>query len=365
MLRAPTSSAFLTVMLVMLGVFAPSAHAATGRSVASPETMARIQKTLPAAKGMQADAGAAALVDLMLHVPASVRFALARPATAYDEVRLAPINHQTAVSAAFAAKLRETTTLSLAPETEALGARLLQPKESAAPALAAANTGAMRPEGRRVGAVSDEGRVFWYSMGASALTSLGIRVFLFFPAVLIALSFAAFGASLGPVAMMVMLVGLFGGIAVIDAALAALAGAFVFDSMSRYYDGNFLGAFLGQAFGTGIAVAAVGIMVGFGALYIAGINAVVQFVGTQIIGAVVALSVLGIMPVVVLGFFATVVFPAMGGAWGLALTARPIEGFKIDPTWDPELLTERARPKGLEKADRRVFAPLRVAIPGT
>lgn len=375
-------------------LLATSGASATATAVVerAPKTaLERIEASLPAAKeirksGVRTDMGQVALVDLMLHAPLTMRFAIEAPKTPYDEVRLAPLEVKTRASTQLLRRLSSSheRTLAMRPETKALSVRLRQPSavatpaisqagasialaRAAAPGLAAVKKPApqQRPAGRRVGAVADEGRVFWYAMGASALTSLGTRVFLFFPALILTVPIAMVGAAFGPVATAVMFVGLVGGIAAIDAALAALAGAFVFDSMSRFYEASFIAGFVGQVLGTAVATAAIGVMVGFGLLYIGGVNALVQFVGTQILVGITALSILGLMPVVVLGFFATVVLPAVGGAWAMSVTATPIEGFEIDPTWDPEPLVQRANPRELRRKERQVFAPIRVAIPGT
>lgn len=359
--------------LVATSLVAPAALATAKRTALPTTALERVERTLPAAKGIRTDEGRVALVDLMLHAPVNMRFALDAPATAYDEVRLSPLQVKTSATQQLIRRLSSSSerTLAMRPETKILSAKLGQPSDVATPAithLAAASTAKaapQRPAGRRVGAVADEGRVFWYAMGASALTSLGTRVFLFFPALLLTVPIAMVGAAFGPVATAVMFVGLIGGIAAIDAALAALAGAFVFDSMSRFYEASFIAGFVGQILGSAVAAAAIGVMVGFGLLYIGGVNALVQFVGTQILIGITALSILGLMPVVVLGFFATVVLPAVGGAWAMSVTATPIEGFEVDPTWDPEPMVQRANPRELRRDERRVFTPIRVAIPGT
>jgi|GEM_PF-1937737 len=226
------------------------------------------------------------------------------------------------------------------------------------------------PGASRAPRVRGESRIFWYALGASALASLASRFVSIGPAVV---AFAAFflitsNAAVAPALAALLLGGLFAGYISIDAAIAALAGSFVFNSLSKHYKSNFWSGFLGQMAGNALAVSAIGLMVGFGLLYSSGVEAMAQFLAADFAQAVSTFSFIGLMPVAIISLFISVAVPAVTGAWGLSMGAKPADGFSVDPTWK---MTPKAARRGLDAvaplSRTKAYAPPRftLLIPGT
>lgn len=221
----------------------------------------------------------------------------------------------------------------------------------------------------RVSSFRDESRVFWFSAGASAVTSLAARVLLIIPAWIgVAFAQAASAALLGPVASFILVLGIVGAYTVGESAAAALVSGLVFDNSSRFYTSSFLPTFAGHLAGNAIAAGVLWLSVGFGGMLLYGLDAISAFTTGTAVGAVTVFSILGAMPVFVVAFLASVALPAVLGTWALAATARPREGFVIDPTWRPAAggrrsSVERALPEDRERVPLRTLVT--VAIPGT
>ncbi|MCP4502750.1 MAG: hypothetical protein GY822_22620 [Deltaproteobacteria bacterium] len=207
--------------------------------------------------------------------------------------------------------------------------------------------------GARVPRLKDDGRVFWYAMGASALASLATRFLSIGPGIFALAGIAVLGMSspVPPLITVIIVGALLAGYLTVDAAIAALAGSFVFDSVSKYYRSHFLSGFMGQMLGNALAVSAVGLMVGFGLFYTTGIDAMAQFLAADFSQAVSVFSSIGLMPVAIVGLFVSIALPAIAGAWGLSISASPAKGFGVDPSW--KIKEKRGVNKRADDADRR------------
>lgn len=274
-------------------------------------------------------------------VPAHVRLALDVEKSPYPEVQLFPLAEVDAL--------------------EGQGRRLAQ--TSRAPALSSTASRA------RVSSAPDESRAFWLTAGASAVTSLGARVLLILPAWLgIGFAQAAATSLLGPVASLVLILGVVGAYTFAESALAAFASTLVFDNASSTYTSSFPASFAGHLMGNTLAAGVLWLSVGFGGMLLFGLDALSAFTTGAIFGALGVFSVLGAMPVFVVAFLASVALPAVFGTWATATTARAREGFVIDPTWRPDEERRRSSVDGALPDDRS-RPPMRtlftIAIPGT
>lgn len=218
------------------------------------------------------------------------------------------------------------------------------------------------PKLRRVHSFQEDTRVFWYATGAAAITSLATRVLLAIPGFFVLGITLAAGSVLPPVASWVLLVGAVAGWAIIDSALSALAGSFVYDRVSKFYTSSFLPGFAGQLAGATLAGGVLWLTMGFGLMLTTGLELITPFTLQGALTTVQLFSALGVMPALVVAFLASVALPAVMGTWALAVTARPKDGYVIDRSWRP-LDKPRA---SLSRADRdRLFVPpvLTLAFP--
>lgn len=293
--------------------------------------------------------------------PAPVQWALEAPDTAYPEVQLKPLG----VLIPELQMARIGTRLALAddePAAAAPAADASAPSEGddAAPAVEDEDLSRFP----RVRGVHEESRVFWYAAGASALTSLVVRVLAFLPAVIGGLLIIGVNVAVGPAATLALVVALIVGLSAVDAGLAALAGSLVFDSLSDFYDSSFFAAFGGQFLGNAAALGVSGLTVGFGLGLILGTTILTQFIGEGITIGFTVLSFFGLIPAIVIGFFASVALPALVGAWAISMSASPRAGFKIDPNWAPlaPQVERPAAPRGDRNAS--LFGP-KLVLPGT
>ncbi len=300
--------------------------------------------------------------------PAPVQWELVQPDSAYPEVQLKPLG----VLIPELQVARFGTRLALASLDDAPAAEQPTVEGDEAVAPAEGEEGAAPPVVEtedlsrfpRVRGVHEESRVFWYAAGASALTSLVVRVLAFLPAVIGGLLIIGVNVAVGPAATLALVVGLIVGLSAVDAGLAALAGSLVFDSLSDFYDSSFFAAFGGQFLGNAAALGVSGLTVGFGLALILGTTILTQFIGEGITIGFTVLSFFGLIPAIVIGFFASVALPALVGAWAISMSAQPREGFKIDPNWAP--LAPRVERQRAPRGDREValFWP-RLVLPGT
>lgn len=371
-LRRPRWSA--AVLVVVGACCATTALGATGAAAAGPRLSTRPTPALP-----------------------SHTFDLEAPPTAWGEVRLLPLGAALATLESF-----EDTALgvpALRPPEVALATAIGQDAaeasgpEGASPGDAGSapatsdggSTGPGGPEGSgtatpgdgpspaldlslfpRARGIQQEVRVFWYAAGASALTSLGVRVLAFIPAALAGGAIAAINVALGPAATLLMIVALVAAVSTVDAALAGLAAALVYDQLSDFYDSSYIAAFGGQFLGTALALGVASVLGGFGAGLIFATTVLADFVGIEVSSTFLVFSVFGMMPAIVIGFFASVALPALFGAWAVASTARPREGLLIDPDWNP-LAPQAERsfvPSSQPDREAKLF-PIKVRIPGT
>jgi hypothetical protein len=243
-----------------------------------------------------------------------------------------------------------------APDTAHPEVQLLP---SAAVAQASEEAGA--PRLRRVPSFHDETRVFWYAAGASAITSLAGRVLLSVPAVFIAAFAGVLGVALGPVAGWALAVGVVGIAVLADAALAALAGSIVYDSVSRFYDTSFLAGFAGHVTGSALSIGVAALTFGFGGMLLGGLEAIAPLAVSSAFQATQMFMFLGVMPAFVVSFLASVALPALIGTWALAVTARPKDGYVMDPEWRPL----SARIDAALPPERRSVDGVAVVLPGS
>lgn len=300
-------------------------------------TLSLLVVLLSASTGLAQDLG---LASAFAEVPPHVRLALDVEASAYPEVQL--------------------FSLAGLDGLERQGQRLAQASApAAAPELPVV----------RVTSFKDESRVFWFSAGASAVTSLAARVLLVIPTwVGLALVSAGAASVLGPVAAFVMMLGIVGGYTVAESAAAALVSSLVFDNASHFYTSSFLSSFGGHLLGNGLAAGVMWLSLGFGWMLFHGVDALAAFTTGAAANAISVFSILGAMPVFVVVFLASVALPAVLGTWSMAATAKPREGYVIDPTWRPAAgrrrsALERALPEDRSRMPMRTLVT--VAIPGT
>lgn len=253
-----------------------------------------------------ASPGEGAALESLSRLPSAARLALDAPATAHPETRLVPL-----------AQLQGE-----GPAAVAEGELPL----------------------RRVPSFNEEARVFWYAAGASAIASLGTRVLLMVPAWLVAITVAAGGVFLGPVASTMLVIGLIAGLTVADAGISALAASLVYDNVSRFFSARYLPTFAGHLLGSGMSSSVLYLSVGFGGMLLVGLEALSAFSAPGVFQAIAIFSGLGVMPVFVVAFLASVALPAVIGTWALTATASPRPGFVVDPTWRPVGLSLPARP---------------------
>ncbi len=273
--------------------------------------------------------------DALASVPAGVRLAVDISDSAYPEVQLRSLR-----------------------ELELEGMKLAQ-ASAPAPDVAAPLV--------RVTSFKDETRVFWFSAGASAITSLATRVLLIIPMwVVIGLATVGTAPLLGPVATFVIVLGAVAGFSIADSAAAAAVSSLVFDNASDFFTSSFLASFGGHLTGNALAAGVMWLSVGFGGMLLFGLDALSAFTTGTALSAIALFSVLGTVPVFVVAFLASVALPALIGTWATAVTAKPREGYVIDPTWRP-LASAPGSPRALPEERFRV--PMRslvsVAIPGT
>jgi hypothetical protein len=115
--------------------------------------------------------------------------------------------------------------------------------------------------------------------------------------------------------------------------------------------------------GNVVGTVPAGILVGGGWLALSGIRQLVVFSGSGAYSTTVVLTVLGAMPVLLLGAVAMVAIPAIVGAWATGTLARPKLGYALDPHWSmqdpPRLVPEQ--PAGRQPAIQPL---LTVPLPG-
>ena len=181
--------------------------------------------------------------------------------------------------------------------------------------------------------VVDDGRALWYSAGASAVVALGTHVLVGLPTTVITLMSLSALASGSPAMIVPVLLGVGAAYFVGEAAVAAAAGWLVFNGASDVYEGNFLSAYGAHLGGAVAGVSVSALTFGIGGLLFGGLGALAEFTGSAGVTAIGVFSVLGSLPAVVIGGIALVGVPALFGAWALAATASPKEGYAIDPAW--------------------------------
>ncbi|MCC7110712.1 MAG: hypothetical protein IT382_15570 [Deltaproteobacteria bacterium] len=181
--------------------------------------------------------------------------------------------------------------------------------------------------------VVDDGRALWYSAGASAVVALGTHVLVGLPTTVITLMSLAALTSGSPAMIVPVLLGVGAAYFVGEAAVAAAAGWLVFNGASDVYEGNFLSAYGAHLGGAVAGVSVSALTFGIGGLLFGGLGALAEFTGSAGVTAIGVFSVLGSLPAVVIGGIALVGVPALFGAWALAATAGPKEGYAIDPAW--------------------------------
>jgi hypothetical protein len=263
----------------------------------------------------------------VFHASSTAHFQLDAPRSAVDGLRLSPL-------------------------------AVAQPED----ALAAAAGGAAVPKLRRVSSFSDDVRVFWYAAGASAITSLASRVLMAIPGFFVLGVVAAAGPALGPFGSWILLVGGFTIATLLDASVSALAGTFVYDSVSRFYKSSFFPGFAGQLAGGALANGVLWLTVGYGLMLTTGLDLITPFAAQGSLAAIGVFSLLGVMPALVIAFLASVALPAVVGTWALAATAKPKQGYVIDPTWRPLDARHLAVPPKANHEEDRLAVPPAVTI---
>jgi hypothetical protein len=223
-----------------------------------------------------------------------------------------------------------------APASDVGGLRLsplalVQPED----ALGKADGGGELPKLRRVASFADDTRVFWYAAGASAITSLATRVMMAIPGFFLLAGVTAAGPALGPFGGWIMLLTGWVVSTVIDASVSALAGSFVYDNVSKFYESSFFPGFAGQLAGGALANGVLWMTIGYGLMLTTGLDLVSPFAPNGAFEPIGIFSALGVMPALVIAFLASVALPAVVGTWALAATAKPKEGYVIDPLWRP------------------------------
>lgn len=286
-----------------------------------------------AVEGDEGQAGRDAVLALA-SVPSAARLAIVVSESAHPEVQLLPLR-----------------------EIEIEGMKLAQAN---APANAPVDAPLVR-----VTSFRDETRVFWFSAGASAITSLATRVVLIIPTWIVVLFAVAGNAPLlGPAAGLVMVLGAIAGFTIGDSAAAALVSSLVYDNASRFYTTSFLASFGGHLAGNALAAGVMWLSLGFGGMLLYGLDAISAFTTGAASTAIGIFSTLGAMPIFVVAFLASVALPSVLGTWSMAATARPKEGYVIDPTWKPlASVTQRVLPEDKNHVPMRTLVS--VAIPGT
>lgn len=276
----------------------------------------------------------------------AARLSFEAPATPFTEVQLLPLERLEVRAASALPALSAPSTLA-----------------AASPAEAGSSATASAPAGHRYGWALEDSRVYWYTAGASAVTSLAARVVLIIPAYLIGAIAVASGLALNPVVATIVTLAVVAGFTVVDAAISGLIASLTFNSVSRFYESDFLTGFAGHLAGNVLSAGAFWLVFGFGGMLIAGLDFVTPFTVNGVAQMLLAFSTLGVLPALVVTFIAGVAVPALVGAWALSATARPRDGYAIDPTWRPYetgTAAERALPE-----ERRLRAQVVIPLPGT
>lgn len=180
--------------------------------------------------------------------------------------------------------------------------------------------------------VVGDGRSFWYAAGASAVMALGTHVLVGLPTTVITMmslsALAGAPAMILPVMLGVGAVYLAG-----QSAISAAAAFMVFNGTSDVYETNYLTSLAAHIGGSVAGAGVSALTFGIGGLLFGGLVSLAEFTGSAGVGAIGVFSLLGALPAVVIGGIALVGVPALIGAWGLAVTAGPKEGYVIDPQW--------------------------------
>ena len=223
---------------------------------------------------------------------------------------------------------------------------------------------------RRSKTVKRESRIFWYAAGASALTSLAVRVIAIIPGMFALGAAATVGAVVGPPALIAMLGAMAIGLVTVDAAVAALATTILFDAMSTHYSSRYFAVFGGQFAGNVITLGTLGLLAGYAGLAVNGAYTLEGYVGRDPGNVLLAFSIFGVMPAFVVVFLAAFIFPAAIGAWAAMVAARPREGYVVDKSWHPLQVLHRDAvpfdPREVVWSDRKLPAlGPKLTIPGT
>ncbi|MDP2344971.1 MAG: hypothetical protein Q8O67_28760 [Deltaproteobacteria bacterium] len=181
--------------------------------------------------------------------------------------------------------------------------------------------------------VERDTRAFWYSAGASAVTSLGTHVLVGIPVLVIASAGIAGIAATAPITALALAVGVVGLYAFSESLLSSLAGFLVFNGMSETYEGNYLTCLLAHFGGNLASTAVTTLTFGGGALLFHGMGLLSEFTGGAGLQTVQIFSFLGAMPAIVIAGIAIVAVPALASAWALAVSATPRAGYEIDDQW--------------------------------
>jgi hypothetical protein len=215
--------------------------------------------------------------------------------------------------------------------------------------------------------IVEDGRPFWYAAGASSVVNLGAHVLVGLPA----MGFASVAAtSLNAAAAAVPLIlGVAGAYILIESALAAVASTVVFGATSTVYDGNWLVSFAAHVGGTALGLAVSAVPFGAGFMLLSGVANVADFTGGIGSSALVAFSILGAIPAVVIGGIALVAVPALVAAWATCVSATPKAGFVLESKAATGAPPSSTAPDASPRADSRALAPtqplLTLALPGT
>ncbi len=185
--------------------------------------------------------------------------------------------------------------------------------------------------------VERDTRAFWYSAGASAVTSLGAHVLVGLPVAAVTAAgmggLAASNGIFGQALAMGLAFGVGGTYALAVSLLSSFAALTVFNGMSEFYEGRFVPA-LGAHFAGLLASSAVtALTFGGGLLMFHGAGQLAVFTGSAGLQTLAIFSFLGAMPAIVIAGIALVAVPALVTSWALSVSASPREGYAIDPAW--------------------------------
>lgn len=179
---------------------------------------------------------------------------------------------------------------------------------------------------------------YWYAALASGTAGLLVKaagaVVGFIPAI-VSLSLLTAGVGPGPAAFAVTMVAAITLGLVIDSALSSLVGGLVYDFASDFYESNYVAAFAGHLAGNAFALGAPLLTGGMAIMLTSGVAVLQDFAVAGALEGITAMTILAAPPVVFASLVVWMAVPALIGSWAIVNTARPAEGFVLDPSWKP------------------------------